>query len=88
MSENDLKLGKLFQQRKNELYLFLYSFICLFYIPTAISPSSSAPIPSVTYPSFPPQSTPLSIQKGSGLPWGSTKNGISSCSKTKQLPFY
>lgn len=58
MSGNDLKLGKLFQERKNKLYLFLYSFICFtsqlqFPLPFLL------PFPLSPPPSFPPQSTPL-----------------------------
>lgn len=40
-----------------------------------------------TLPHHSPQCTPsVSVQKAAGLPWTSTKHGISSCYRTKHPP--
>lgn len=72
------------------LFFFLNSFICLqisrchlkrylFYILNIVSLPSLFPVLST--PPTPIHSSSISLQKMEGLPWRSTKHGISSCSK-------
>lgn len=46
-----------------------------------ILPSSHPRIPSI-------HTSSVSVQKGGGLPWVSTKHSISSCGKNKPIPLY